>query len=119
MAAVFQRLVFRASDLAARYGGEEFAVILPSTDQDGAREVAERIRAEVAAAVLPHAGSEVAAHVTLSLGVATVLPGADGHPRSLVSQADQALYAAKKDGRNRVAVVAAATEPPDGAATGS
>jgi len=119
VAAVFQRLVFRASDLAARYGGEEFAVILPSTDQDGAREVAERIRAEVAAAVLPHAGSEVAAHVTLSLGVATVLPGADGHPRSLVSQADQALYAAKKDGRNRVAVVAAATEPPDGAATGS
>lgn len=60
VASVFQRLVFRASDLAARYGDEEFAVILPSTDLDGAREVAERIRAEVAAAVLPHAGSEVA-----------------------------------------------------------
>jgi diguanylate cyclase (GGDEF)-like protein len=102
VSAVFQRLAFRASDLAARYGGEEFAIILPSTDLEGVREVAERIRTEVEAAALPHAGSEVAPCVTLSLGVATVFPGADGEPKTLLTQADQALYAAKKAGRNRV-----------------
>lgn len=108
VSAVFQRLAFRASDLAARYGGEEFAIILPSTGLEGAREVAERIRFEVEAAALPHEGSDVASWVTLSLGVATVFPGVDGEPKTLLTQADQALYAAKKEGRNRVATAAVA-----------
>lgn len=107
VSAVLQRLAFRTSDLAARYGGEEFAVILPNTHLDGAREVAERIRAEVEAVALPHVGNEVASSVTLSLGVATLLPGADGQPWTLVSQADQALYQAKEGGRNRVVATAA------------
>lgn len=107
VSAVLQRLVFRDSDLAARYGGEEFAVILPSTDLDGAREVAERIRADVEALALPHAGSEVASWITMSLGVATVFPGTDRQPGALVSQADRALYTAKREGRNRVSTVAA------------
>ena len=102
VSAVLQRLAVRVSDLAARYGGEEFAVILPNTDLKGACEVAERIRAEVEAAALPHGGNEVAPCVTLSLGVATLFPDAEGQSKTLVSQADQALYQAKKEGRNRV-----------------
>jgi len=105
VSAVFQRLAFRSSDLAARYGGEEFAVILPSTPEEGAREVAERIRAEVEVAALPHRDSEVASWVTLSLGVATMIPGADGHSNALVSRADRALYQAKESGRNQVFVI--------------
>jgi diguanylate cyclase (GGDEF)-like protein len=108
VSSVLQRLASRTSDLAARYGGEEFAVILPSTHLEGAREVAERIRAEVEAAALPHARSDVASWVTLSLGVATLFPGADGQPASLVSQADQSLYLAKEAGRNRVVATAVA-----------
>lgn len=109
VAAVFQRLAFRASDLAARYGGEEFAIILPSTDLEGARQVGERVRAEVEAMALPHAGSEVAEWVTLSVGVATAYPDAGAPtspPGALVSLADQALYKAKASGRNRVVTVA-------------
>jgi diguanylate cyclase (GGDEF)-like protein len=109
VSAVLQRLAFRVSDLAARYGGEEFAVILPNTDLKGACEVAERIRAEVEAAALPHGGNEVAPCVTLSLGVATLFPDAEGQSKTLVSQADQALYQAKKEGRNRVGGVAEPT----------
>ena len=105
VAAVFQRLAFRSADLAARYGGEEFAIILPSTDLEGALQVGERIRAEVEAMALPHAGSEAAQWVTLSVGVATLYPDAGartGLPGALVSLADQALYRAKDGGRNRV-----------------
>lgn len=104
VSAVLQRLAFRSSDLAARYGGEEFAVILPCTPAEGACEVAERIRTEVEAASMPHADSEVAPCVTLSLGVATVFPCADGHSGSLVLRADRALYQAKEAGRNRGSV---------------
>lgn len=108
VSAVLQRLALRVSDLAARYGGEEFAVILPNTDLKGAREVAERIRAEVEAMGLPHGGSEVARWVTLSLGVATVFPGVEVQPGLLLSLADQALYQAKEAGRNRVVATAVA-----------
>jgi diguanylate cyclase (GGDEF)-like protein len=102
VAALLQGQAFRAGDMSARYGGEEFAVILPNTEFAGAREVAERIRAGIEAAALPHAGSAVAACVTVSLGVASLVPGADSQAGELVAVADQALYAAKRDGRNRV-----------------
>jgi len=94
----------RPADLAARYGGEEFAVLLPSTDEAGALVSAARIQDAMRAAALPHAGSE-GGFLSLSLGVAVLMPsgGGDG-PAALVEAADTALYAAKRAGRNQVQV---------------
>lgn len=89
----------RVVDLAARNGGEEFAVVLEDSDRQGVRQVAERLRRGVERLTLHHRGEAV--RVTISLGL-TVFPGdGDTLPR-LVSQADEALYRAKKGGRNRV-----------------
>jgi diguanylate cyclase (GGDEF)-like protein len=92
----------RASDLAARYGGEEFVLILGETDQDGARWVANRIRLQVAALKIVHEDSPHG-FITLSCGVSTVLPGDELSVEKLVKSADNALYLAKKHGRNTVA----------------
>ena len=92
----------RPSDLVARYGGEEFVCLLPETDGTGAIRVAEGFRAAVAKQRIPHAQSPVAPFVTISLGVATVTPSADGSPERLAEMADQLLYRAKRAGRNRV-----------------
>jgi diguanylate cyclase (GGDEF)-like protein/PAS domain S-box-containing protein len=89
----------RPSDLVARYGGEEFAVILPDTDLAGATHVAEELRQAVLALQLHHPGHPLGV-VTISLGVATKQPGAT--MVDVVEAADQALYAAKERGRNRV-----------------
>jgi len=102
VAAAMSGVVKRASDAVARYGGEEFAILLPATEPDGALIVAERIRAAVTALRLPHSGSEVADHVTVSIGVASIQVTGNGVPSSLVAAADAALYRAKHTGRNRV-----------------
>jgi diguanylate cyclase (GGDEF)-like protein len=91
----------RPGDLAARYGGEEFAVVLPNCGMAGACVVAERLRADIEAQAIPHAYSPIAAHLTLSLGC-SAWTLADTAPASLLERADQALYAAKRAGRNRV-----------------
>jgi two-component system cell cycle response regulator len=88
----------RAGDLLARIGGEEFAALLPGADLDHAAEVAERIRARVAAGPVEAAGRALA--VTVSLGCAALAPGEDG--RALLARADERLYAAKRAGRDRV-----------------
>lgn len=88
----------------ARYGGEEFAVVLPNADARAAARVAERIRAAIEARHLPHAHSAVSAHVTVSIGVASMRPVTAATPRVLVASADAALYRAKQTGRNRIAV---------------
>jgi diguanylate cyclase (GGDEF)-like protein len=90
----------RAGDLLARVGGEELTAILPGADLAAAAEVAERIRACVAAAPIQAAGRALA--VTVSLGCATLLPG-EGDGRALLARADARLYDAKRAGRDRVA----------------
>ncbi|UKJ73657.1 diguanylate cyclase [Azospirillum brasilense] len=94
--------MMRPGDLIARYGGEEFVCLLPETDEDGAVQVAERLRETVADRRLPHAVSHVADHVTISLGVATARPMLDDTPERLTQLADGLLYEAKRAGRNRV-----------------
>ncbi len=100
----------RPGDLAARYGGEEFVLLLPNTDEAGAAEVAERLRQEVLAAAVQHIGNPPVGLMTVSLGVASVAPGADAtvDTDALLRTADAALYAAKASGRNRVATTALA-----------
>ena len=92
--------VARATDLAARYGGEEFVCLLPDTDPQSARAVAERIHAEIAALHLPNEKADTV-YLTVSIGVATLQSG-EHSAAALVELADAQLYAAKHAGRNRV-----------------
>jgi diguanylate cyclase (GGDEF)-like protein len=89
-------------DLVARYGGEEFAVIMPCTPAIGAVHVAASIQAGIRELEIIHTDSAVSQYVTLSLGVATVIPSFEISPHDLVILADKALYEAKEKGRNRI-----------------
>jgi diguanylate cyclase (GGDEF)-like protein len=93
--------VRRAQDLFARYGGEEFVVLLPRASQDQAHDMAENIRQTIEKMTIPHAHSNVADHITVSLGVAGMVPNAELKPDHLLDLADRALYTAKEAGRNQ------------------
>ncbi len=97
----------RPGDFVARYGGEEFVVILPGTDAYGARAIAGEIREHVRGLNMEHASSSVAGVVTVSIGIASVVPRADIDSRALLSASDEALYLAKTNGRDRVEMGAA------------
>jgi diguanylate cyclase (GGDEF)-like protein len=101
VAQAIQASVHRAPDLCARYGGEEFVLILPCTDANGAMKVAEAVRANVNNLGIIHEQSRVNDHVTLSLGVATMVPEIGKGPQDIVALADKALYRAKDNGRNQ------------------
>ena len=93
----------RPADLVARYGGEEFIALLVDTEAEGARMLAERMRARVEGAARRAPRDRASApYLTVSLGVATIVPRAAVRPEDLVDLADRALYAAKEGGRNRV-----------------
>jgi diguanylate cyclase (GGDEF)-like protein len=94
--------VHRAGDLVARYGGEEFALLLPSLTAEHAAALAETLRARIEALAIEHPVSPVAPVVTISAGVAALVPRKDGSPAALMDAADRALYRAKREGRNRV-----------------
>ena len=101
VAGVLDKSIKRVTDLAARYGGEEFTVVLPDTDLTGAMVVAEKIRKRVED--LQIANIEAPSRcVTISLGVASMLPSLGVSPSSLIALADKAMYQAKNFGRNRV-----------------
>lgn len=89
-------------DLVARYGGEELMLVLPDRNLESACAIAEQLRRAVEAAAMPHPASEVAPHITVSIGVSAVIPTSGGAPRLLIATADRAMYLAKTRGRNRV-----------------
>lgn len=110
VAAALGASVQRATDLAARYGGEEFILIAPATSCADALTIAERSRAALATLALAHARSPLG-HVTISIGVAAVVPAQDKRAAALLLAADQALYRAKAGGRNRVAAAPDSGDP--------
>jgi len=92
----------RPYDKLARYGGEEFACLLPKTELAGASAIAERMQTRVSELRVEHLGSDVDQVVTISLGVASMVPTPSITPELLLKAADQQLYEAKRTGRARV-----------------
>lgn len=103
VASALRATIKRPEDFAARYGGEEMAILLPGTDVDGARLFAETVRVGVSSLDMAHTASRFGT-VTISLGVAAWVPQAAELPDAMVKAADDALYQAKRDGRNTVRV---------------
>ncbi len=111
--------VQRSADLVARYGGEEFVIILPDTDLAGAIAVATRVRHQIQRLGLPHRASSVSNQVTMSFGVASQIPplvqpagtGIAATPENLLERADNALYRAKQNGRDRISETVAQALP--------
>lgn len=91
----------RPADLGARYGGEEFAMVLPDTNAAGAIQVVERVRRTLDRMAIPHPTSPVGDIVTLSFGIATLIPQPGQRLEALIRRADEAMYVAKAMGRNR------------------
>ncbi len=101
LAQLLEGCIHRPRDLVARFGGEEFVLVLPETTLDGATIMAEKIIQTLAEAKIPHAASPIAAHVTASLGVKTIVPQQQDDAIEFLKEIDQHLYQAKQKGRNR------------------
>lgn len=101
IATTLKTIARRGSDIVARYGGEEFIVILPDTDENGAKSRGEEIRKAIEALAIPHIVSNVSKYVTISGGIVTVYPADFESPEEVLKLVDDALYSAKAKGRNR------------------
>lgn len=99
---ILQTEVHRPSDVAARYGGEEFVLLLPETDSDGGRYLAEKIRVLISELDIKHSHSSVSNVLTVSLGGVTVIPSTFSKAQDMTIGADSMLYEAKRRGRNMV-----------------
>lgn len=104
VASVINETLNRPGDLMARYGGEEFVVVLGGTKQNGALLLAKTLCANVEGQKITHGHSSVCSHVTISLGVASIVPNRTTSHKELIAAADKALYKAKNGGRNQVKV---------------
>lgn len=108
VAVALAKTLSRPTDLVARYGGEEFVAVLPGTSAGGAEKIAERFRRVVQELDIRHGASEAGQAVTISAGVATLVPTPDANLENLIECADRALYLAKERGRNQTSMVAQA-----------
>lgn len=97
-----KRVVKRPTDLAARYGGEEFVLLLPNTDEEGAMAVAGEVREAIDVLNIPHKASKAAKHLSVSIGLSSIVPSIGQNLNTLIDQADEGVYAAKKAGRHRI-----------------
>jgi diguanylate cyclase (GGDEF)-like protein len=104
VAAALTRAVKRAGDLPARYGGEEFACVLPGTDPHSAELVAQEILLQVQSLNIPHELSQISPFITVSIGVASARCTPGMGVERWIAEADQQLYSAKREGRNRIAL---------------
>lgn len=95
----------RPADFAARYGGEEFIVILPDTSLEGSLYIAQKIRKAIQDLNIEHSASSVSDHVTISIGVASVVPSDHNNVEEVLKLADEALYESKEQGRNRATML--------------
>lgn len=107
VANALQNGLHRPADILVRYGGEEFMALLPDTGSDGAFIVGRAMQDAVAATQLHHGSSTVSSHVTVSVGIASTIPGEDMPVEALIASADRALYRSKQAGRNRISVAEA------------
>jgi len=92
----------RPRDFIARFGGEEFVLVLPETDTEAARQIAERCRSVLREQQIAHAKSNVSSLLTISLGVGTAVPSSTDRPLDFVAAVDRLLYQAKQAGRDRL-----------------
>jgi diguanylate cyclase (GGDEF)-like protein len=113
VAQILSKTSNRAGDLVARYGGEEFAAILPGASAKDAAVWAEIVRQGVEQAKIPHESSKASAYVTISIGIAGMIPEKDVLPDVLLATADQALYQAKGGGRNQIKIAETVEQPTD------
>ena len=111
IAIIIKECVHRPQDLCARYGGEEFIILLPNTSRESALQLAEKIRNNVELENIPHAYSRASSHVTISIGVVSMIPQAGLNQNILVEMADKALYNAKNLGRNQIQVFTSMEDP--------
>lgn len=104
LADLMQRATSRAGEMVGRYGGEEFILVLPGASVQSAVRTAERLKDLVNSEGIPHEKSEIGGIITVSQGVVSVLPDADLTPADIIKRADNALYRAKHEGRNRICI---------------
>jgi diguanylate cyclase (GGDEF)-like protein len=100
IAKVLSNNMNRPGDFVARYGGEEFCILIPDTDMDGAITFAEMVHSAIVALKIDNPGSEVSKYLTISIGIAAIVPKHDDSYMDLIYTSDKALYKAKNDGRN-------------------